>query len=108
MKLLFSPEALRDLGEIDDYTTDRWGAAQAERYIRDLNAACQQLTETPERGRRRADLPPPYLAHAIGSHLIIYRINTAADCIEILNILHPAMNIPRRLAAALQRPQHRQ
>ena len=40
---LLSPAARADLTEIWDYTANRWGVEQAERYVRDLTAACQGL-----------------------------------------------------------------
>lgn len=101
MTLLLSPEAVRDLGEIHDYTAERWGDTQALAYLRELQAACQRLVGNPDLGRRRADVPPPYRVLAVGSHLIVYR--SVDDRIEVLNILHPAMDIAARLADALRR-----
>lgn len=96
-------EAGHDLSEIEDYTARRWGDDQARHYIDALFEAFEALAQNPAAGRRRTDIPPPYLVHAVGSHLIIYRINTRDDRVEILNILHPAMDLPRRLADALRR-----
>ncbi len=103
MKLLLSPEAVRDIAEIFDFSADRWGEAQAERYVRDLHAACDRLTSEPALGHRRGDIPAPWLVHPVASHLIVYRINTTDDRIEVLNILHPAMDVGRRLTQALER-----
>ncbi len=101
---VLSREAGLSLAEIEDYTAQRWGDAQAEKYIRDLFAAFDLLADTPTIGRSRPDIPPPYLGYGVGSHLIIYRTNEARGSTDILNILHPAMNIEKRLTAALRRP----
>ena len=101
MKLLLSPQAWRDISEIDDYSNERWGAEHAERYITALHEACRRLVVEPELGRRRPDLPPSYLAYAVGSHLIVYVVNVQQDRIDVLNVLHPAMDIAGRLRTAM-------
>ncbi|KPF72463.1 hypothetical protein IP88_09900 [alpha proteobacterium AAP81b] len=99
MKLVLSPEAARDLGDIHDFTADRWGDKQAQSYLRRLHAACVDLAANPDKGRRRSDVPPPYRVLTVDSHLVIYR--TVDDRVEMLNVLHPAMDLAARLRAAL-------
>ena len=103
MTYRLSREAGFDLDQIYDYTADTWGEAQAERYVRDIFAALERLDGDPGLGRRREDIPRPYLAYGVGGHLIIYRRNDAEGRVEVLNILHPAMNIGERLMQALKR-----
>jgi toxin ParE1/3/4 len=102
VKYVLSVEAGHDIEDIEDYTARTWGDAQAETYILDLFQAFQKLTEQPNLGRFRPDVPAPYLVYAVGSHLIIYRINQKHDRVEVLNILHPAMDIEKRLSEALR------
>ena len=91
--------AADDLAEIEDYTARQWGDEQAGRYVNALFDAFAALAANPDMGRRRADVPPPYRILSVGSHLIIYR--TVESRVEVLNILHPAMNLAARLRAAL-------
>jgi toxin ParE1/3/4 len=100
---VLSREAGNDLRHIEDYTTRKWGKAQREVYLRELFDAFHRLVERPDLGHARSDLPPPYLAYGVGSHLIIYRHNLKAARIEVLNVLHPAMNIEKRIMQALKR-----
>lgn len=102
MSLQLSPEAVRDIEDIFDYSARRWGVDQAETYVRALHAACRQLVENPALGRRRPDIPPPWLVFSVGSHLIVFRVGSTDDRVEVLNILHPAMDIAARLTRALQ------
>lgn len=102
MKLVLSPEARRDIVEIEDFTEERWGTERAETYVRELYAACIRLTEDPDLGRRRSDVPPPYRVYATGRHLIVYRVGANQTDIEVLNVLHPAMNIASRLCDSLR------
>lgn len=89
-----------DLLEIEDYTARKWGDAQAKRYIDYIFAALRELGENPNLGRRRPDVPAPYLVYPAESHLIIYR---ATPAVEVLNILHPSMDIGTRLRDVHQR-----
>ena len=101
MKLLLTVHARHDIGEIDDFTTARWGAEQSRRYILAVRAACEQLARAPHTGRTRAGLPPGILVRRIGRHFVVYRLNIELDQLEILNILHTSMNIEARVAKRL-------
>jgi len=101
---VLSREAGHDLAEIEDYTARRWGDHQAERYVTELFQAFGALADNPDLGRRRDDVPPPYLVYAVGRHLIVYQHQADGERVEILNVLHPAMDIRARLAEARDRP----
>ena len=103
MTFILSREADIDLAEIEDYTALTWGDEQAERYINEIFGALTRLAGKPALGRSRWDIPPPYLMYAAGSHLIVYRCNL--DRVEVLNILHPSMNVEKRVRDALKRMQ---
>jgi toxin ParE1/3/4 len=100
---VLSHEASLDLAEIEDYAARRWGDDQAEKYLRDIFDAFEGLAKNPDLGRSRADVPSPYLVYSVGSHLIVYRYRQPADRVEVLNVLHPAMDIGARLRKALAR-----
>jgi toxin ParE1/3/4 len=48
-------------------------------------------------GRSHVDVPQPYLVYAVGRHLTIYRFNQPLNRVEVLNVLHPSMDIEKRL-----------
>jgi toxin ParE1/3/4 len=106
-RYVLSREAGRDLEEIEEYTAMQWGDKQAEKYLGDIFFAFDRLAENPNLGHSRQDVPHPYLAHAVGSHMIIYRYNNSARRIEVLNVVHPAMNISARMKEALTRMKKR-
>lgn len=97
-----SRDAGASLDEIFDYTIGRWGVAQADAYTDAIFAAFDRLAADPGLGRRRGDLPPTALVHVVGSHIIVYRLG-ADDYVEVVNVLHGAMNVVRRIADALLR-----
>jgi toxin ParE1/3/4 len=85
--------AEKDLEAIIDYTTDRWGEAQAVRYIKDLRDRFQQIADTPLLGRACHRIRPGYRRIEQGSHVIFYRQD--AGSIVVSRVLHQRM-LPRR------------
>lgn len=91
---VLSPLARADLEAIWNYSTDRWGVDQAERYLRIIEDACRQLATKP--GVVRDDIRPGYRRVRAGSHLIFYRdVDGIAD---IARILHGSMDVGRHLS----------
>ena len=61
--------ARADVLDIANYTADRWGEQQAERYIGELFAGFQKLVDFPELRRAYADIPP-YWRVLEGKHAV--------------------------------------
>lgn len=100
IRYILSRLADDSLADIENYTAERWGDAQAEKYIGALFAAFARLAEDPAMGRRRTDIPPSLLVYGVGSHLIVYRSGDGGE-VEVVTILHPAMNVAKHIEAAL-------
>lgn len=98
--LTLSTQAEQHLADIYDYTADRWGLSQADRYISRLWGTFDHLCQTPDIGHTLSDLPSRYKAYPLGSHLVIYTI--VPPSLHILAILHAAMDIKARLENLLQ------
>ena len=75
---LLSPAARVDLSEIWDYNAERWGIEQAERYIRELTTACQELADQRRTGRAIDEIREGYFKLSV-------------------RILHQRMDLPERL-----------
>jgi len=89
-RLSFTDAAENDLEAIGDYIAED-SPAQALRLVRELRVDCAKLTTMP----KRHPLLPGYGSTGIrrrvfGNYLIFYRVE--ADTVEILHILHGAMN----------------
>jgi toxin ParE1/3/4 len=93
---LLTPAARNDLAEIWDYTAARWSIDQAERYIRAIAAACQDVADERKQGRPVPEIREGYFQLAVGSHFLFYRL-TAGNDIEVVRILHQRMDVPQRL-----------
>lgn len=83
----YQRRAENDLDSIAEYSLERWGHAQAERYVNGLQALCEHLDELPILNRPHDG---PYLRRAYESHVVFFRRENDDD-ILIVRILHAAM-----------------
>lgn len=110
-----SAPARFDLDGILDETLELFGTAQARRYHQLITDAVRELQQGPDHvlARRQAD-PGDQLWTLVvrrrgrpARHLLLYRV-TGAKAIEVLRILHDAMDLPRHFGlhedAALYEP----
>lgn len=93
---LFRPAAAADLDEIWDYTADRWGIDQAERYIGAIRDICAALARGEATGRDASDIRPGYRRALCGRHLIFYRLRDDGR-VEVVRILHQRTDVRSRL-----------
>lgn len=92
---LLRPRARADLEEIWDYTADRWGEAQAERYVRVIGAAFDRIARDPRSGQSCAEIRPGYAKLSVGAHVVFFR--RTGRGVEIVRILHSRMDFGRHL-----------
>jgi toxin ParE1/3/4 len=99
-------EAERDLEAILRWTAEAFGPAQARRYRAVLKAAIGELVGGPgvvgSRAREEV-LPGLRTVHVArkgrrGRHLLMYRV-VGEDTIEVVRILHDAMELTRHVPA---------
>jgi toxin ParE1/3/4 len=95
-RYLLSPAAQSDLGQIWDYTRDRWGVDQAEEYLRELQRAIERAAANPRIGRACDEIRPGYRKLAAGSHILFYRVS-AGGIIDVGRVLHERMDVDRHL-----------
>lgn len=81
--------ARADVLEIGAFTADRWGEAQAERYIVGLFLGFQALVDRPELRRAFVEIPP-YLRVLVGKHAVFYRVSSEGEVV-IVRVLHATM-----------------
>jgi toxin ParE1/3/4 len=91
----FSRRAEADLLVIGAYTLRSWGEDQTIRYLDDLEACCQVLSDNPALGRACDDVRPGLRRMECGRHVVFYRED--AGGILVSRILHQRM-LPERHA----------
>lgn len=87
--------AQADLQAIADYTIERWGVAQTQKYLQALETRMLQLAERPLLGHQRSDLAEGVLCFPIESHVIYYA--RAGFGIFVLRVLHKRQDPHRHL-----------
>ncbi|PWV99970.1 toxin ParE1/3/4 [Hoeflea marina] len=85
MRHRITQRAERDLKDIHRYTVDTFGLAQAEKYLRELDAVFQILGHYPNMGRIYEGRTHQFVH---GKHIILYRVGS--DEIVIGRIFHGA------------------
>jgi toxin ParE1/3/4 len=78
-----------DLLDIATYTADRWGDAQAEKYLAELFLGFQFVADRPELRRPFREIPT-YFRVVVGRHAVFYR-STADSDVLIVRVLHVSM-----------------
>lgn len=92
---ILSLEADKDLEDIFDFTTDKFGQEQAITYLDGLENALQGLSANPKLGRERNEIRKGLRSLNKESHVVFYRI--LKDHIRVVRILHTSRDIIRFL-----------
>lgn len=86
-----SKAAKNDLRAIAVFTESRWGRAQRNLYIKQLDDAFFMLAQCPELGTSCDVIREGYKKFPQGSHIIFYKQGTLAN-ILVVRILHKSMD----------------
>jgi len=92
-KYLLSPNAVRSLKGIEEYTLDTFGKIQTGIYLKKLHEKMQFIAENPKNfGKLRNDISSNWGCYScfVGSHTIYYEIVSTNE-INIIDILHQSM-----------------
>lgn len=96
-----------DFHEILRWTAEQFGEEQASIYAKTLSAALEELSTGPKLigARARSDIAKGlFMLHVArhgrkGRHFVMFRIghDERGEVIEVLRLLHDAMDLPRHL-----------
>lgn len=92
----FRPRAVRDIGQIWDYTAEHWGTAQADRYMGAIREVCDALAAGDATGTDAGYISPGYRRIRSGRHIVFFRL-MRSGAVEIVRILHERMDFPLQL-----------
>ena len=95
LTLKLSTKARQDFIDILRYTGETWGQKQLEVYRDKIDGALQAISQNPQLGHGRDDLPPAFSAYLVGSHVIVYR--DMGNAIGIVRILHQRMSLRKHV-----------
>lgn len=92
-KVIFAPQAGRDLETIVQYIAKNAGAEVAERFGIQLLEKALSLRSLPERGRVVPEVGNPFREIIFRSYRIVYRVSD--DLVEVVRFWHAARGIPQ-------------
>ena len=96
LEIRIRPRARQDLKGIWRYSFERWGESRADLYLRQLDTAIQSLREFPDIGEPCDHIRAGYRKLHVNRHLVFYR--RIDRHVEIVRILHQAMDVGRQLS----------
>jgi toxin ParE1/3/4 len=104
-KVQLSTAAGADLQDIVKWTTKQFGVRQARSYAETISAALQALSSGPTITGVKARDDISKGIHALhvareghkGRHFLLFRVSKDRPTIEVLRLLHDAMDLPRHL-----------
>ena len=93
--VILTDRALSDIQELEQYSVKQWGRKTADKYIDDIAAALDRLSENPHLLRLEPDLAPGLFFYRVRKHSLVcdYRGNT----VYVLTVVHTSMDLPARL-----------
>jgi len=89
---ILSEAADQDLEDIFNFTFNKFGFDQAEKYLLEINDIFQSLIKNPELGKTRNEIKQGLYSFPKDNHVIFYRI--LDHHIRIVRILHGSRDIP--------------
>lgn len=92
---VLTPAARADLDDIWDYTHTTWGPAQAETYLRAIDAACVGVAAGTTASQSAAHIREGYRRAYTGQHVLFYRQSDGQTV--IVRILHQRMDVDTHL-----------
>ena len=102
MRLFLSDIAKADIREILRTTRVEFGPLQVPKYRALISEARKRVRENPNLGHHREGLPPDWRLLHISQrgrparHFLLYIVNRSEERIDVLRVLHDAMDVPRQ------------
>lgn len=84
-RIIWSPEALDDIGRLWDYYADKAGRATADKLLREVGRIVATIDDFPLAGRSRDEIRAGLRSLAASPQVVFYRLND--DRPEIVRVL---------------------
>lgn len=94
-RAVLTRRALLHVEETDQYSIRRWGDKVAPRYLADIFAAVERLTESPSLLQQREEYSIRLRFYRVREHVLV--CDVIAGNIYVLAIQHSRMDLPLRI-----------
>lgn len=95
IEVRLTERAIRDLHQIEIYSTEQWGTQVASRYLSDIQAGLDLLRNSPNLLRDDPDISKAFALYRIRRHCLVCQ--RLAGIVGVLAVIHGAMDLPQRL-----------
>lgn len=95
-KAILRQEAIDDLNNIWEYSSEKWSEKQADKYYATIKFACKEIGENPDLGKEYFDIYTNLHGLKSGRHIVFYHLISENE-IEVIRILHERMDLKSRL-----------
>lgn len=82
-------DAQSDLINIRNYTLERWGRQQSQKYLTEIRQTIRLLSETPAIGKQRPDVALDIFSFQYVSHVIYFTLRERQ--LIVFGVLHKSM-----------------
>lgn len=93
--IIYLNSAKTDLKGIWNHTKEKWGVAQADKYLLAIEETISLISQNPEIGSSRDYVRQGYRGFLSGRHIIYYTVQS--ETIRIVRILHERMDAARHI-----------
>ncbi|MFN5901168.1 MAG: type II toxin-antitoxin system RelE/ParE family toxin [Planctomyces sp.] len=95
VRLALTRRAIEDLRQIERHSVKEWGRKVADKYLDDLTAALDRLSQSPQLLQDDRVGIPGLSFYRIRRHVLVcdYRDNS----VIVLTVIHTSMDLPARL-----------
>jgi toxin ParE1/3/4 len=96
-KLILRKEAVNDLTDIWNYSSNEWSEIQADKYYSLIYSAFRDITKNSAIGKSYHEIYSGLHGYKVGKHIIFYLKAVNGD-IDVLRILHERMDLKYKLS----------
>ena len=96
VKVILRQEAINDLTDIWNYSSQKWSEKQADKYYKAIKSACSEIGENPNIGKPYFEIKRDLFGLKSGKHIVFYS-QTSPYEIDVIRILHERMDLKNRL-----------
>ena len=90
LRVKYSAAARKDIAAIKNWTLQKFGAAQAKDYVRQIERSMLLIAENPGLAKDASEIGPGICRTLAGSHIAYFRI--AQESINVVRVLHGRMD----------------
>ncbi len=95
VRLALTRRAIEDLRQIERHSVKEWGRKVADKYLDDITAALDRISQSPQLLQDDSDGIPGLSFYRIRRHVLV--CDSRDSTVIVLTVIHTSMDLPARL-----------